>query len=148
MQIDCITNIISYIVHMLHSHIILILKIWCFLISIKNFKMKLFASSLLLGLGQAQWEPNYAAGHSGMVHLFEVRLFWLNDQWESWFDFQWHWGWIADECESMLGPKKWGGVQISPPNENRVIGDRPWWERYQPIRLVYFTPTSDLILYS
>ena len=90
--------------------------------------MKLFASSLLLGLGQAQWDPNYAAGHSGMVHLFE-----------------WHWGWIADECESMLGPKKWGGVQISPPNENRVIGDRPWWERYQPIRLAYFTLNTFLI---
>ena len=73
--IDCITNIISYMVHMLYSHIILILKIWCFLISIKIFKMKLFGSSLLLGLGQAQWEPNYAAGHSGMVHLFEVGLF-------------------------------------------------------------------------
>ena len=73
--IDCITNIISYMVHMLYSHIILILKIWCFLISIKFFKMKLFGSSLLLGLGQAQWEPNYAAGHSGMVHLFEVGLF-------------------------------------------------------------------------
>ena len=78
MQIDCITNIISYMVHMLFSHNIFILKILCFLISIQklfNFKMKLFASSLLLGLGHAQWEPNYAAGHSGMVHLFEVRLF-------------------------------------------------------------------------
>merc|ERR1719220_2582033 len=28
---------------------------------------------------------------------------------------------------------KVGGVQISPPNENRVITNRPWWERYQPI---------------
>jgi len=74
---------------------------------------------LCMGLGQAQWDNNYKTGHAGMVHLFE-----------------WHWDWIADECESILGPKKWGGVQISPPNENRVIyqsGDRPWWERYQPI---------------
>lgn len=39
--------------------------------------------------------------------------------------FEWHWGTIAGECESFLGPRKWGGVQISPPNENRPIGDRP-----------------------
>ena len=26
--------------------------------------------------------------------------------------FEWHWGQIADECESFLGPKKWGGVQV------------------------------------
>ena len=47
--------------------------------------------------------------------------------------FEWHWDWIASECESFLGPRKWGGVQISPPNENRIINNRPWWERYQPI---------------
>merc|ERR1712130_805688 len=76
--------------------------------------MKLLTS--LLGLAAAQWDPNYAPGHGGMIHLFE-----------------WHWGTIAGEGESFLGPRKWGGVQISPPNENRVIGDRPWWERYQPI---------------
>ena len=23
--------------------------------------------------------------------------------------------------------------QVSPPNEHKVIGGRPWWERYQPI---------------
>lgn len=76
--------------------------------------MKLFSS--LVGLAAAQWDPNYHPGHGGMVHLFE-----------------WHWDWIANECEAFLGPKRWGGVQISPPNENRVIGNRPWWERYQPI---------------
>merc|ERR1712130_200009 len=82
--------------------------------------MKLLTS--LLGLAAAQWDPNYAPGHGGMIHLFE-----------------WHWGTIAGECESFLGPRKWGGVQISPPNENRVIGDRPWWERYQPITAGEYT---------
>ena len=76
--------------------------------------MKLLTS--LLGLTQAQWLTNYAPGHAGMIHLFE-----------------WHWSQIAAECEAFLGPRKWGGVQVSPPNENRVINDRPWWERYQPI---------------
>ena len=76
--------------------------------------MKLLTS--LLGLSQAQWLTNYAPGHAGMIHLFE-----------------WHWAEIAAECEAFLGPRKWGGVQVSPPNENRIINDRPWWERYQPI---------------
>ena len=67
-----------------------------------------------------QWRPAYADGHDGMVHLFE-----------------WHWSTIAEECENFLGPHRFGGVQVSPPNENRIVenppGNRPWWERYQPI---------------
>lgn len=55
-------------------------------------------------------------GRSGMVHLFE-----------------WKWGDIANECENFLAPNGFGGVQVSPPNENLVIGNRPWWERYQPV---------------
>ena len=51
--------------------------------------------------------------------------------------FEWHWDTIAAECENFLGPHKFGGVQVSPPNENRPVtlpnGDRPWWERYQPV---------------
>ncbi|XP_047533014.1 alpha-amylase 1-like [Vanessa atalanta] len=62
--------------------------------------------------------PHYAAGRSTMVHLFE-----------------WKWDDIAAECERFLGPRGFGGIQISPPNENLVIWskNRPWWERYQPI---------------
>lgn len=37
----------------------------------------------------------------------------------------------------FLGPKGYGGVQVSPPNEHAMIVDdavtRPWWERYQPV---------------
>jgi len=69
----------------------------------------------LFGLGAAQWEAAYAPGHGGMVHLFE-----------------WSHAAIAEECEKMLGPKKWGAVQVSPPTENRLVGGQ-WWERYQPI---------------
>lgn len=61
-------------------------------------------------------EPNFVKGHGGIVQLFE-----------------WKWSDIASECESFLAPKGYGGVQISPPNENLVIANRPWFERYQPI---------------
>lgn len=54
---------------------------------------------------------------SAIVHLFE----------QKWSD-------IARECEEFLGPKGFGGVQISPPNEYAVIEPlRPWFERYQPV---------------
>ncbi|XP_049873298.1 alpha-amylase 1-like [Pectinophora gossypiella] len=71
-----------------------------------------------VGLAAAYTNPHYAAGRSTMVHLFE-----------------WKWDDIADECERWLGPKGFGGIQVSPPNENLVIwsANRPWWERYQPI---------------
>ncbi|XP_026327369.1 alpha-amylase 1-like [Hyposmocoma kahamanoa] len=62
--------------------------------------------------------PNYVAGRSTMVHLFE-----------------WKWDDIADECERFLGPHGFGGVQTSPAGENLIVRayNRPWWERYQPI---------------
>ncbi|ODM96628.1 Pancreatic alpha-amylase [Orchesella cincta] len=66
----------------------------------------------------AQWDPNFVSGRHSMVHLFE-----------------WRWADIAMECERFLGPNGFGGVQVSPPNENAVITNpsRPWWERYQPV---------------
>jgi len=81
-------------------------------------------SALLLALRltglHAQFAPNCAAGRDGnaMVHLFE-----------------WKWTDIAAECERFLGPKGFCGVQVSPPNEHRIVTSpfRPWWERYQPV---------------
>lgn len=34
-----------------------------------------------------------------------------------------------------MGPKGYGGVQVSPPNEHALVEDpfRPWWQRYQPV---------------
>ncbi|CAG9564103.1 unnamed protein product [Danaus chrysippus] len=60
--------------------------------------------------------PHYAPNRSVNVHLFE-----------------WKWDDIAAECERFLGPKGFGGIQVSPPNENVVLrnNNRPWWERYQ-----------------
>lgn len=40
--------------------------------------------------------PNFALGRTAMVHLFE-----------------WKWEDIANECEQFLGPKGFGGVQVS-----------------------------------
>lgn len=72
----------------------------------------------IAGLALAYKDPHYMYGRSTMVHLFE-----------------WKWEDIALECERFLGPKGFGGVQVSPPNENLAIWsrNRPWWERYQPV---------------
>lgn len=50
--------------------------------------------------------------------------------------FEWSWSDIALECEEFLGPNNFTGVQVSPPQEHRILyanGERPWWERYQPV---------------
>src|SRR5262245_700784 len=46
---------------------------------------------------------------------------------------EWTWNDIAQECENFLGPKGYFAVQISPPNEHRLLLGRPWYERYQPV---------------
>lgn len=53
--------------------------------------------SLLLGLTSAQFSPHCAVGRSGQVitHLFE-----------------WTWNEVAKECENVLGPKGFCGVQV------------------------------------
>ncbi|EHB09943.1 Pancreatic alpha-amylase [Heterocephalus glaber] len=80
--------------------------------------MKLFLLLSALGLCWAQYAPHTQQGRTSIVHLFE-----------------WRWADIAAECERYLGPKGFGGVQVSPANENVVINNpyRPWWERYQPV---------------
>ncbi|NXY48271.1 AMYP amylase, partial [Ceuthmochares aereus] len=73
---------------------------------------------LFIGVCWAQYTPNTLSGRTSIVHLFE-----------------WRWKDIALECERYLAPNGFGGVQISPPNENVIITDpsQPWWERYQPV---------------
>ncbi|XP_068945348.1 alpha-amylase 1B-like isoform X1 [Petaurus breviceps papuanus] len=80
--------------------------------------MRLLLLLLVLGVCWAQYDPHTQNGQTSIVHLFE-----------------WRWDDIALECERYLAPHGYGGVQISPPNENVVINKppRPWWERYQPI---------------
>lgn len=49
--------------------------------------------------------------------------------------FEWPWASIANECTNVLGPKGFGGVQVSPPQEHVVLPSRgyPWWQDYQPV---------------
>uniref|UniRef100_A0A3B4ZL21 alpha-amylase n=1 Tax=Stegastes partitus TaxID=144197 RepID=A0A3B4ZL21_9TELE len=80
--------------------------------------MKLFILVAVFGLSLAQHDAHLKYGRTAIVHLFE-----------------WRWADIAAECERFLGPKGFGGVQISPPSEHIVLDSpfRPWWQRYQPI---------------
>merc|ERR1739838_1131693 len=76
-------------------------------------------STYLVVLVAATGALGYTESHcrdqkQAIVHLFE----WSHDA-------------VADECEKVLGPKGYCGVQISPPNEH-IQGGR-WWTRYQPV---------------
>ncbi|XP_020853885.1 pancreatic alpha-amylase-like [Phascolarctos cinereus] len=80
--------------------------------------MKFLLLLSVLGVCWAQYDPHTKCGRTSIVHLFE-----------------WCWDDIAVECERHLAPNGYGGVQVSPPNENALINNssRPWWERYQPV---------------
>ncbi|MFQ2461271.1 alpha amylase C-terminal domain-containing protein [Aeromonas caviae] len=51
--------------------------------------------------------------------------------------FQWKFNDIANECETVLGPKGFGGVQITPPAEHKQ-GSQVWWTVYQPVSFKNF----------
>lgn len=55
----------------------------------------IFILALVSNSANAHKNPNYAAHHDVIVHLFE-----------------WKWSDIAAECERFLGPKGYGGVQV------------------------------------
>jgi alpha-amylase len=55
--------------------------------------------------------------------------------------FEWTWNDIAQECEDFLGPMGYFAVQISPPNEHRLLLGRPWYERYQPVTYKLYITT-------
>ncbi|KAI4480204.1 hypothetical protein M0804_010565 [Polistes exclamans] len=82
--------------------------------------------ALLFSVAAAYKDPHYVNGHDTMVHLFE-----------------WKFKDIADECERFLGPMGYGGVQISPIQENVIIASRPWYERYQPISYIWKTRSGN-----
>ncbi|HEX6870369.1 MAG TPA: alpha-amylase family protein [Micromonosporaceae bacterium] len=45
--------------------------------------------------------------------------------------FEWNWASVASECQNFLGPRGYGYVQVSPPQEH-VLGQQ-WWVAYQPV---------------
>jgi alpha-amylase len=62
---------------------------------------------------------NYrASGHAAQGDVF-VHL------------FEWKWTEVASECETVLGPKGYKGVQVAPPQEHYDFS--AWWSRYQPV---------------
>jgi alpha-amylase len=71
-------------------------------------------------LGQTYTSSGRAAAGDVFVHLFE-----------------WRWTDIAKECENVLGPAGYKGVQISPPSEHAIVRNAgaffPWWQRYQTV---------------
>ncbi|XP_049811104.1 alpha-amylase 1-like [Schistocerca nitens] len=88
----------------------------------------LLVLAAVVAAAMAQKDPYWLPGRTAMVHLFE-----------------WKWADIAAECENFLGPKGFGGVQVSPPTENLAITqrNRPWWERYQPVSYNLVTRSGD-----
>jgi alpha-amylase len=51
--------------------------------------------------------------------------------------FEWNWPSVANECETVLGPKGYGAVQVAPPQDSLSRKApptvHPWWEVYQPV---------------
>ena len=80
---------------------------------------KLKFSTLTLGVGVAMALASGSANAGVMVHLF-----------------QWKFNDIANECETVLGPKGFDAVQITPPNEHKQGSE--WWVVYQPVSYTNF----------
>ena len=59
--------------------------------------------------------------------------------------FQWPWESIASECTDELGPRGFGAVQVSPPQEHVILPglDHPWWQDYQPVSYQLVTRRGD-----
>jgi alpha-amylase len=59
--------------------------------------------------------------------------------------FEWPWASVATECSTQLGPKGFGGVQVSPPQEHVVLPGQgyPWWQDYQPVSYQLNTRRGD-----
>lgn len=86
----------------------------------------LFGIVGLFSFSYGQFDVNNRTNGGSIVHLFE-----------------WKWNDVAVECEKFLGPKGYGGVQVSPPNENVIVSKRPWWERYQPVSYILTTRSGN-----
>jgi alpha-amylase len=45
--------------------------------------------------------------------------------------FEWNWTSVGNECTTFLGPRGYGWVQVSPPQEH--VRGPEWWVAYQPV---------------
>lgn len=75
--------------------------------------------------------------YSALLATFTPPALALNPNSTSVQMFQWAWPDIATECTQWLGPKGFGGVQISPPGASKVAGG--WWGVYQPVNYTNLT---------
>jgi alpha-amylase len=77
---------------------------------------------------RAEASPASPGAHDVIVHLFE-----------------WPWASVGTECTTVLGPKGFGGVQVSPPQEHVVLpgSGYPWWQDYQPVSYQLTTRRGD-----
>jgi alpha-amylase len=59
--------------------------------------------------------------------------------------FEWPWNSVATECTTVLGPKGFGAVQVSPPQEHVELASKgyPWWQDYQPVSYQLTTRRGD-----
>lgn len=64
--------------------------------------------------------------------------------------FEWPWASIASECTNVLGPKGFGAVQVSPPQEHVVLPGLgyPWWQDYQPVSYSLVSRRGDRAAFS
>ena len=88
----------------------------------------LLAVGVVRTAGNAEASPASPGAKDVIVHLFE-----------------WPWASVARECTSTLGPKGFGGVQVSPPQEHVVLpgSGYPWWQDYQPVSYQLTTRRGD-----
>lgn len=59
--------------------------------------------------------------------------------------FQWSWDSVGQECQNFLGPKGFGAVQVSPPQEHPQLTKEghPWYQDYQPVSYKLQTRRGD-----
>ena len=61
--------------------------------------------------------------------------------------FQWPWESVGREC-AVLGPAGVAAVQISPPQEHRVLPGNPWYADYQPVSYQLTSRRGDRVAFS
>ncbi|XP_057664203.1 alpha-amylase-like [Diorhabda carinulata] len=85
-----------------------------------------FIQIISINYALGQFDPHFTGNKNVIVNLFE-----------------WKWSDIAKECENFLQYNGYGAVQTSPPNENLILPNRPWYERYQPVSYILKTRSGN-----
>ena len=73
-----------------------------------SFLLFAILTNNVLSICQAYTDPHFVGDRTVIVQLFE-----------------WKWYDVAAECVRYLGPKNYGAVQVSPPNEHSLTHLKP-----------------------